>query len=292
MTETAASYQGLYINLDRSPERRERIERQLQTFGLENTYRRFPGVDGGTLNLAGAAIRPGEAGCFHSHYRALESVRRSGTCVHVLEDDAVLSAHVRPAIEDAAASGLFDRFDIVFTDMLVGFEIAALKGMKALFDRTAAASARTLRLNDLSVIDLSRQNFACTTSLVVSGKAIDRILALYKQAIDAGPRLPVDLFIRECVHAGKLRAACLFPFVTSFDLNEIAATTVAGGAAPRPSVTVLAALRYSYFIGRDLALAKTHMDAATRTNRAPRDAHHDLIVQALEFVMSDDFKEF
>jgi len=107
-------------------------------------------------------------------------------------------------------------------------------------------------------------------------------------------RLPVDLFVRECVHAGKLKAACLFPFPTSFRLDELFGSTIAGeaGAPANPSVSVLAALRYSFFIGRDLDSAKRLLDGATNTGRKPANAHHDMIVQALEFVMSDDFKEF
>ena len=55
---------------------------------------------------------------------------------------------------------------------------------------------------------------------------------------------------------------------------------------------MLAALRYSFFVERDLTTAKRYLDAATRKARKPTNAHHDLIVQALDFVMSDNFKEF
>ncbi len=129
---------------------------------------------------------------------------------------------------------------------------------------------------------------------MVGARSAERVLALYRQEIEQGPRLPVDLFVRDCVHARKLRAACLFPFLTSFRLDELLASTIAAdaGAAANPSVTVLAALRYSFFVNRDLSSAKRYMDAATRAARKPTNAHHDLIVQALEFVMSDDFKEF
>jgi hypothetical protein len=105
--------------------------------------------------------------------------------------------------------------------------------------------------------------------------------------------VPVDIFIRDCVRAGRLRAAVLFPFVTSFRLEEIAGSTIAAGSpATKPAVMVLAVLRYLFFVGRDLALAKSCLDAATQQNRRETNAHHRMIVQALEFILSADFEEF
>ena len=179
---------------------------------------------------------------FLSHTRALETALTSGTAVHILEDDALLSEHVRPVVEDAVSSGLFDRFDILFTDTFVSCHIGLLKFLKTRFDATAASPNRPLRLNDLQVMDLAGQNFSCLTSYAVGRKSIERVHALCRQELASGPRMPVDLFIRDCVNTGKLRAACVAPFVTSFELDEIAGSTIVEDAAsPRPSVMVLAA---------------------------------------------------
>jgi hypothetical protein len=51
-------------------------------------------------------------------------------------------------------------------------------------------------------------------------------------------------------------------------------------------------LRYSFFANCDLGAAKAYLDAAVGTDRRNADPHHDLIVRALGFVMSDEFKEF
>jgi GR25 family glycosyltransferase involved in LPS biosynthesis len=294
MVESAFPYHGVYINLDRSAGRREQMEAQLARLGLKDRYARFPAADGSALNVPRSTLRPGELGCFVSHYRVLQEARGLGKCVHILEDDAVLSEHVRPVIEDAAAAGPFERFDILFTDTLVSLHLGMLKGLKAAFDATALPPVRPLRLADLQVIDLAQQNFACTTSLVVGVNSIERVVGLYRAELDRGPTRPVDLFIRDCLQAGTLRAACLFPFVTSFDLKEVAATTIAGGAgqAANPSVAVLAVLRYLFFVGRDLDYAKACLDAATQHDRRPTNPHHAMIVQALEFVLSPDFQEF
>ena len=292
--QTPPLYHGLYINLERSDRRRARFEADLARLGLSSRYGRLAAVDGKSLNAGRSTITQGQFGCFLSHARALEEARRRGINIHVLEDDAVLSEHTEPVISDAIGRGLLDRFDILFTDTFVDCNVGMLKSMKGAFDKTAACANRPLKLSDFQVFDLARQNFACLTSYVVGVKSIDRILALYRQELSEGPRLPVDLFIRDAVHAGKLRAACIFPFVTSFALEEIAGSTIdeRDGRLEKPSVMVLAALRYSFFLARDFSYAKRHLDAATKVGRSPADAHHELIVQALEYVVSRDYQEF
>jgi hypothetical protein len=291
--DSPPTYYGAYINLDRSVGRRARIEAQLADLGLQSRYSRFPAIDGTTLNLSRNALRPGEAGAFLSHMRALEMLRPRRTPAHILEDDALLSRHMRPVIDGAVGGGLFDRFDILFTDLLAPPHLGMLKGLKSVSDRLEMPPPQTLGLGDLQVIDLAGQNFSCLTSYIVGANSIDRLLALYAGELRSGPTKPVDLFIRDCVHAGKLRAAFLFPFVTSFDLEEMAESTiVSGNNAPPPSVVVLAVLRYLFFADRDLSQAKRFLDSATKENRRPTNPHHDMVVQALEFIVSADFREF
>ena len=124
------SYHGVYINLDRSPSRRIAMDEQLAALGLKDRYSRFGAIDGGTLPPSRSALRPGESGAFFSHMRALEAARSSGdAAVHIMEDDALLSEHVRPVIEDAIGAGLFQRFDILFTDLLAPPHVGMLKGL-------------------------------------------------------------------------------------------------------------------------------------------------------------------
>ena len=293
-TDSATSYRGVYINLDRSPARRDAMDTQLAAFGLKDRYARFAAVDGSTLPPSRSELRSGELGAFFSHMRALESARSSGcAAIHIMEDDALLSEHVRTVVEDSIATGLFQRFDVLFTDILAPPHLGMLKALKSAFDRVEMSAKRALRLSDLQVFDLAGQNFSCLTSYVVGANAIDRMLALYAEEAKNGPSKPVDLFIRDCVSTGKLRAAFLFPFITSLRLEEIGGSTIVGSTSvANPSVIILAVLRYLFFVNRDSAKAKAFLDAATKENRRPTNPHHDMIVRALEFVMSADFQEF
>src|SRR6516162_1399565 len=123
----AGPYRGYYINLERSADRRRVFEQRLLALGLENLYARFPAIDGATLRAGASTIKQGELGCFHSHAAALRAAAGATGCVHILEDDAVLSEHVRPVLESAMAARLFDRYDIIFTDMFVNCHLGLLK---------------------------------------------------------------------------------------------------------------------------------------------------------------------
>ena len=63
------TYTGIYINLDRSTERRAVMEDQLTRLGLQDRYARFSAVDGNQLGLR-TSLTDSQIGCFTSHHRA------------------------------------------------------------------------------------------------------------------------------------------------------------------------------------------------------------------------------
>ena len=292
MTLTKPAYLGLYINLERSPERRIAFEKQLSDLDLQSGYSRFPAVDGQQVGASRSQLRPGEVGLFLSHCRALESVRNRNMCVHVLEDDTLLSEHVAPVLNDAVSTGLFERYDLLFTDMTIHCHVAFLKNVKSEFDKIAPLPP-PLRLHQLRLIDLSEVFYAASQSYVVGARSIDRVVSAYKEEIAKGPTMPIDMFLQQLVLQGKLRAACLFPFITSVRLGEVNNSTIVepGANSGRSSIMVMSVLRYLFFLGCDLDYAKRVLDAATRSSREKHDLRGALIAQATEFVISDEFGE-
>lgn len=78
------------INLDRRPERWQRIQRAFTAHGIESVQR-FSAIDGNDLSLPKNWIHtPGAYGCLLSHVRVVREARDAGvSSVLIFEDDAV-----------------------------------------------------------------------------------------------------------------------------------------------------------------------------------------------------------
>jgi GR25 family glycosyltransferase involved in LPS biosynthesis len=238
------AYQGFYINLDRSSDRNEQMLQQFRAFGLARRYIRFPAVDGRITGAPASSILPGEYGCFLSHANVLKGADRN-RCVHILEDDAILTPLAAPLIDRFISERVFDRFDIVFTDTFIEPHPEYIRFYKALFDKHAADGK-------IRVVDLSNMSFCCLASYIVAPGSIDKILDLYARELASGPNLAVDVFIRNTVSAGGLRAAVAVPFVTSVRLEGIGNSTIPGRQIDSAVQRANLLLRRSIFVNRDL----------------------------------------
>jgi len=101
------------INLDRSPQRLERMHTHLSALGID--YERVPGVDGKELDEAEfqsytrinryyKPLQRGEVGCYLGHNRALQCFVDSGARYGlILEDDTLFEADACTVINDAIA---------------------------------------------------------------------------------------------------------------------------------------------------------------------------------------------
>lgn len=90
------------VNLDRSTERWDSIDRQASHLGL--TIERFSAVDGATLDpLPDFPIAPGAIGCFLSH-RGIWQVIKEGQDEYalIIEDDALLSSSLPAFLQDTS----------------------------------------------------------------------------------------------------------------------------------------------------------------------------------------------
>jgi hypothetical protein len=184
--EKLNAFCGLYINLDRSPDRREAIERQLTALGLQRSYSRFPAVDGRNLTVNNGKLTPGELAIFQSHYGALSHAKATGLCAHIVEDDALLSQHVPLVIHDAIATKVFDHFDLLFTDMMVPCHIESLKELRKKFDKVAGLP-KPVRLRDLTLLDL--KNFTAPLHLMWSEK--NRLTACCHSTLQSLSAVPI-----------------------------------------------------------------------------------------------------
>lgn len=283
-----APYVGLYINLDRSPERRREIEEQLRMYGLFDRYVRLPASDGTSIPSPRSSLKPGEIGCFHSHYRALLQAKSGRLPAHVVEDDAILSKHLDGFASKAIALGFFDNFDIVFTETYVHANPFHLRFLKEGMDRALDAHGRPRLDFEVLLFGLAMMELTCTSSYFVGANSIDRVLTVLKAEMDIGPRMPLDHCLRAAADSGALRIACTMPFLTSIRLESIVDSTISSPheRAAGFDLALQTLLRYSFFVERDLEGYAMHSLRKIVDPEAKRDSHHVFIAAVLNAILA------
>jgi len=284
-------YEGYFINLDRSVDRREKFEKQIETLGLSEIYRRFPAVDGSTLNPT-MRLKARSVGAFLSHRNVLVEAKDKRPFVHILEDDTIFSEQMAPAICFAIERRLFDRFDVIFTDIAVQADLNFMRVLEANFEGFSQKRIGDFEPKDVTLIDLKRFGFAGLPSYVIDARCIDRLVARYDNEIRRGPNIPIDLFVRKEIYEGRLRAACFFPFLSTVNFDDVVVTTTGRDDEIGDTRLVLALLRYAYFIGADLeGRAVPLLDEIIRRAKLNiKDPHRTFLTHLLGFILSNSFK--
>lgn len=272
------AYAGYYINLDRSADRRAEMGAHLGRLGLTARYRRFAAIEGNRLGFRNSALSAGEIGCFTSHYRLLAQHPRDGRPLHVIEDDVVLARRAEQFVLWVISSGMLDDHDMLFLDMslptALEFHAEARQRYRNDIRRDPDGTAAQIRF---SLVDFH----ACMASYLVNPRSIDLIRDLLAEELAAGASQPIDVFLRDKIAQGRLRARCLFPFVTSVRLDRVLASTIREDDPPRAAIG-LTLLRHSFFVECDhaatLALARQLLPTPDA------DPHHRLFAHTLGFL--------
>jgi len=203
----AQMVRGLFINLDRMPGRRQRIEAEIQRFGLSEGYTRLSAIDG---NAVVGGANAGAVGCFLSHLKAVETARRLGGIVHILEDDAILSARLKDFLGSPSCAAALDRFDLVFLDMWVRPDEKSVRRYQ---------EAQRQAGDGLFLMDLRAMKVTSADSYLVGPRSVDKVAGLLAAEAAAGPRGAVDSLISKMVSTGRLTAAVVVPFLTCVDIE-------------------------------------------------------------------------
>ncbi len=279
------AYVGYYINLDRSADRRAAMEAQLARLNLADRYRRFAAVDGDTLGVTSARLSAGELGCFTSHYRLLQENVDSAAHLHVIEDDAVLAGCTGPVVQKIATSALIEDHDLLFTDMAVPVDFKFYREARIRYERQIRrgtdGGATTIQLSFFPYV-------SCTASYLVNRRSIGLVCDILGRELERGPTEPIDVVLRGEVAEGKLRAKCLFPFITSIALGKFQ-NTVVRDARDQLSDLMVDLVRHSFFVECDqtatLALAEQLLEGAKAG------FHGRLLALVLGFMTSEAFRQ-
>lgn len=203
------------INLDRSPDRLERISGQLARAGL--SFERVPGIDGRTLDLTRTdgplarrvdrdywgkyhhrAMLPAEVGCYLSHLNALDMfLAAGGDTALILEDDAEIPNSLGSTLAELLHRR--EEWDIV-----------------KLHARHPGPQIRRRRLGDHGWLTSYITDHAGATAYLLNRQAAARLKAYMLPA-----RLPYDhLFHRSFAHGLRVRGVSPSPIRPS-DLHSV-----------------------------------------------------------------------
>jgi GR25 family glycosyltransferase involved in LPS biosynthesis len=278
-------YAGFFINLDRSPERRAEVEKQLQLLGLTQRYRRFAAANGNTLGVPNPKLLEGEIGCFISHYLVLKENLGAAAPLHVVEDDVLFSGYTEPAIKSLPPETL-GHYDIIFTDIHIPLSNELLKRYKDSYDASVKREddGHVVQVN-FNIVDLADGNFAATSGMVISPGGVKKLHALYRTELERGAEQPVDLFLRRKVVTGEVKAGCIFPFVTSVRFGAALGTTL-GTPGVRQQALAGQIARHAFFINANfdacLAYARENLPA-------PEDRQQEILTHVLGFTLDKHF---
>jgi hypothetical protein len=200
--------EGVFINLDRSPERRAEMERQIAEIELPYPLRRLAGVDGERQPVGPPPLRAGQYGCWLSHLKALEQSIGQDHHLHIMEDDALISTAlpILPEVVQSLDSGSAGEWDILYLDATV---VEALDMCQVFGWAKTARDDGTVRVRAIPqvftiyglhsyVINSARKAFILDflKRHMAQGKAIDNVMAYG-------------------IQSGQLRAFMTTPFMTA-----------------------------------------------------------------------------
>lgn len=278
------SYAGFYINLDRCPDRRAEMEEELARCNLAQRYKRFAAADGNTLNVQNSPLNKGEIGCFTSHYLILKENLGRGEHLHVVEDDTLFAPSTEQILGQIIDSGEAGNYDMFYTDLAVPLSNDAYRIYKSLYDslvvRGPGGGIQNISFKSLVLEKLS---FNGTSSFLINKNSVQKLYELYHEELMAGLRVPIDVFLRENIRAGVIKAACIFPFITSARVERTITSTVRRNDDPTRRFTAGNLARYSFFIGCDWGKCMEMLERYVPPFPPPEDRHAYLLARILAF---------
>jgi GR25 family glycosyltransferase involved in LPS biosynthesis len=197
-----------YINLDNAIERRATLEANFARCARQGwELKRFTALDEAIVkkNQVPGKRNWREKACFLSHRSVIERQPDDGRPFMVLEDDVQFGMASLEIIEGILAENHNAQWDLLFTDV----SVQQIEAMMML-----AGNRKQLMEKRMVVpVDLATIFFVGATAYVVNGRAKPKLLSYLKAGIPVDTEYDIHLY--KGIAAGKLKAAVLFPFVTT-----------------------------------------------------------------------------
>ncbi len=207
---------GIYINLDRSKDRKKSLLDQITLSGLDpKKYERFSAIepkDYEKEKLRGLKSR-GEVGLWQSFLFTLQHIADNPTFdsfVHLLEDDSEFSPNIISAIEISRNNMANNSdIDIIFLDYFFTVELA-----KQLLE------IKENYKEDFVIFPARQCYLACTSSFLIRKSSASFIYEVLKRIFYSECKLrPIDLTLRSLFQLGIINGSLLYPPPTSPKYN-------------------------------------------------------------------------
>jgi len=170
-------WSGVYINLDRSEQRRREFEDEIARVGLTGRYRRFSAVDGASLGEPPSSA--GVRGCYESHLSILRA-RADPDWLHIAEDDATFSRFAGLVLDAISTDPSWSHFDLVFTNVRPIGTPMVTAHLCGLFDSAVQCgpSGDVTAVRTIHAFQLGRFDFVLTTGYLVNPQSSARVAQL------------------------------------------------------------------------------------------------------------------
>lgn len=244
---------GFYINLDRSPQRREHMEAQLSRLQID-WVKRFSAIDGTTVTPGpGCRLSAGELACFLSHTQIIESAPEDSFTI-IFEDDIELSTDLPLVMHPAQVTQLAP-YDVVMLDCQPFWSSQTVLAMwrsmerqlvepRELHDFNAMRRIRGVEFHNASGIYCwGLQAYMVTPN----GRA--KLIPLLRETLERGPPGPIDILIKHACSDGRLSGVALIPFLATPLLESHTATTIVERSQALDKLALVSAVRRMFFAG-------------------------------------------
>jgi GR25 family glycosyltransferase involved in LPS biosynthesis len=248
--------EGVFINLDRSVERRSAMQSQLAETQLWYPVHRLAAIDGLKRADCPAGLRPAQYGCWLSHLQALREFAGGGEHLHVMEDDALLSSALfaLPDVIEALEAGSGGNWDVLYLDAT----LVEISDMYRMFEWTRASREK-------GVVHVHRipQEFTVygMHSYIVNARRKQHVLDYLTRY--AASRNPIDNVMAHGIQRGHLQAYLTSPFVTSGSDLSLARTVGDSGDDQFVAWLMFRRLCFWTLADEDLSLIERKLPALT-----------------------------
>lgn len=241
---------GFVLNLAHASERRKRIGRHLASLTLPGRYQFVEAIKGSSDHSQRGQLSRGEDGLWRSCLALLKkacSAPEPFDCIHLLEDDAVLSQEfcawaTKTQIGDVADNA------VIFTDMFIE---------ATLFAQLQPEAAKAFAKPEIKML-AGHHYSGCTASWLVPRPQLQHLLNTLEQAYQkpAHEKLPLDISILKCLQAGDLEGAITFPFLSSIHLKDQHQSSIQDQRQP----VIAASSCYNALLRRRLSFCREDAD--------------------------------